>query len=105
MSLNLNPTPTRPSSSYHTSPTYTEAVNDAQLVRTFSIVALIGSVLIFIGGAVAIGVGVAVIGLGGTLLSCVGHLCDRLIGAQLYLRPVQNHRLSRDGRRHSVEGD
>src|ERR1043165_421389 len=66
MSLNLNPTPSRPSSTYHTSPAYTEAVNDAQLLRTFSIVALAGSILIFIGGAVAIGVGVAVIGLGGT---------------------------------------
>lgn len=66
MSLNLNPTPSGHSSSYHTSPAYTEAVNDAQLIRTFSIIALIGSVLIFIGGAVAIGVGVAVIGLGGT---------------------------------------
>lgn len=66
MSLNLNPTPPRPSSVYHTSPAFTEAVNDAQLIRTFSIIALVGSVLIFIGGAVAIGVGVAVIGLGGT---------------------------------------
>ncbi|HJQ24764.1 MAG TPA: hypothetical protein VKA60_12680 [Blastocatellia bacterium] len=35
-------------------------------MRTFSIIALLGSILIFIGGAVAIGVGVAVIGLGGT---------------------------------------
>jgi hypothetical protein len=66
MSLNLNPTPSRQSSTYHTSPAYTEAVNDAQLLRTFSIVALAGSILIFIGGAVAVGVGVAVIGLGGT---------------------------------------
>jgi hypothetical protein len=66
MSLNLNETPPRQSSVYHTSPAYTEAVNDAQLMRTFSLVALAGSILIFIGGAVAIGVGVAVIGLGGT---------------------------------------
>src|ERR1044072_5902003 len=66
MSLNLNQDPSRPTSSYYTSPTYTEAVNDAQLLRTFSIVALIGSILIFIGGAVAIGVGAAVIGLGGS---------------------------------------
>jgi hypothetical protein len=66
MSLNLNPPPSRQSSAYHTSPAYTEAVNDAQLLRTFSIVSLVGSILIFIGGAVAIGVGVAVIGLGGT---------------------------------------
>jgi hypothetical protein len=66
MSLNLNPPPSQQNSVYHTSPAYTEAINDAQLIRTFSIVALIGSILIFIGGAVAIGVGVAVIGLGGT---------------------------------------
>ena len=66
MSLNLNPTSSGQSSSYHTSPAYTQAVNDAQLIRTFSIIALIGSLLLFIGGAVAIGVGVAVIGLGGT---------------------------------------
>ena len=66
MSLNLNETAPRQSSAYNTSPAYTEAVNDAQLIRTFSMVALAGSILIFIGGAVAIGVGVAVIGLGGT---------------------------------------
>ena len=65
MSFNLNQPPPS-ASSYYTSPTYTEAVNDAQLVRTFSIIALVGSILIFIGGAVAIGVGAAVIGLGGT---------------------------------------
>jgi hypothetical protein len=66
MSLNLNPNPSPSTSAYYTSPTFTEAVNDAQLVRTFSIVALAGSILIFIGGAVAIGIGLAVIGLGGT---------------------------------------
>jgi len=65
MSLNLSPTQAGQSSSYSTSPAYNEAVNDAQLIRTFSIIALVGSILIFIGGAVAIGVGVAVIGLGG----------------------------------------
>jgi hypothetical protein len=67
MSLNLNDRPQNVSSIYHTSPTYTEAVNDAQFVRTFGIVALIGSTLIFLGGAVAIGVGLAVIGFGKTL--------------------------------------
>jgi hypothetical protein len=66
MSLNLNPKPVTSTTSYYTSPTFTEAVNDAQLVRTFSMVALAGSILIFIGGAVAIGVGLAVIGLGAT---------------------------------------
>jgi len=49
MSLNLNvPTPSA----------YIEAVNDARFVRTFGLIA------IFIGGAVAIGVGLAVMGFG-----------------------------------------
>ena len=55
MSLNLNvPTPSA----------YIEAVNDARFVRTFGLIALLGSILIFIGGAVAIGVGLAVMGFG-----------------------------------------
>jgi hypothetical protein len=57
MSLNLNaPTPSA----------YIEAVNDARFVRTFGLIALLGSILIFIGGAVAIGVGLAVMGFGST---------------------------------------
>ena len=57
MSLNLNaPTPSA----------YIEAVNDAWFVRTFGLIALLGSILIFIGGAVAIGVGLAVMGFGST---------------------------------------
>lgn len=55
MSLNLNAV--APSA-------YIDAVNDARFVRTFAIIALIGSILIFIGGAVAIGVGLAVMGFG-----------------------------------------
>ena len=55
MSLNLNAS--APSA-------YIEAVNDARFVRTFGIIALVGSILIFIGGAVAIGVGLAVMGFG-----------------------------------------
>ncbi len=55
MSLNLNAS--APSA-------YIEAVNDARCVRTFGIIALVGSILIFIGGAVAIGVGLAVMGFG-----------------------------------------
>lgn len=55
MSLNLNAS--EPSA-------YIEAVNDARFVRTFGIIALVGSILIFIGGAVAIGVGLAVMGFG-----------------------------------------
>ena len=67
MSLNLNDRPPNSSSTYYTSPTYTEAANDSQFVRTFGIIALIGSALIFCGGAVAIGVGLAVIGFGNKL--------------------------------------
>src|SRR2546422_11731750 len=55
MSLNLNATTTSP---------YIEAVNDARFVRTFGIIALLGSILIFIGGPVAIGIGLAVMGFG-----------------------------------------
>jgi hypothetical protein len=67
MSLNLNDRPPTTSGIYHTSPIYTEAVNDAQFVRTFGIIALIGSTLIFLGGAIAVGVGLAVIGFGRSL--------------------------------------
>ncbi|MEJ7578795.1 MAG: hypothetical protein WKF74_17500 [Pyrinomonadaceae bacterium] len=55
MSLNLNAS--SPSD-------YIDAVNDARFVRTFGIIALVGSILIFIGGAVAIGIGLAVMGFG-----------------------------------------
>ncbi|MBA2502788.1 MAG: hypothetical protein H0V27_07910 [Pyrinomonadaceae bacterium] len=55
MSLNLNAS--SPSA-------YIDAVNDARFVRTFGIIALVGSILIFIGGAVAIGIGLAVMGFG-----------------------------------------
>ncbi len=44
---------------------YIEAVNDARFVKTFGIIALIGS-LITCGPGVMIGVGVAVLGFGGT---------------------------------------
>jgi hypothetical protein len=55
MSLNLNAS---------TPSAYMDAVNDARFVRTFGIIALLGSILIFIGGAVAIGVALAVMGFG-----------------------------------------
>jgi hypothetical protein len=55
MSLNLNaPSPSA----------YIDAVNDARFVRTFGIIALLGSIFIFIGGGVAIGIGLAVMGFG-----------------------------------------
>ena len=55
MSLNLSGSTPSP---------YIDAVNDARFVRTFGIIALFGSIFFFIGGAVAIGVGLAVIGFG-----------------------------------------
>ncbi len=60
MSLNLNEKVPATGSAYHTSTSYTDAVNDAQVVRTFSFIALAGSALIFIGGFIAVGVGLAV---------------------------------------------
>ena len=57
MSLNLNAS-SAPSA-------YIEAVNDARFVRTFGIITLVGSILMFVGGAVAIGVGLAAMGFGG----------------------------------------
>src|SRR6267142_3689432 len=55
MSLNLN----APEAS-----AYIDAVNDARFVRTFGMIALVGSILIFIGSAIAIGIGLAVMGFG-----------------------------------------
>lgn len=55
MSLNLNAPAPSP---------YIDAVNDARFVRTFGIITLIGSILVFIGSAIAIGVGLAVMGFG-----------------------------------------
>lgn len=67
MSLNLDDRLPVRSSSYDTSPTYTDAVNDSRFVRTFGMVSLVGSIiLIFLGGAVAIGIGLAVLGFGST---------------------------------------
>ena len=67
MSLNLNQPKPSVSSAYNTSREYTEAVNDAQVVRTFSFIALAGASLVFIGGVIAVGVGAAVMGFGGKL--------------------------------------
>ena len=54
MSLNLNEYKSQGSSSYSSSPEYVDAVNDAQVVRTFSFIALAASVLIFLGGFLAV---------------------------------------------------
>ena len=50
--------------SYSNSPVFIEAVNDSRFLRTFGIICLIGSVLLFIGPGVALGVGLAVMGYG-----------------------------------------
>jgi hypothetical protein len=55
MSLNLNASTPSP---------YIDAVNDARFVRTFGIIALLGSILIFLGGGVGVGIGLAVSGFG-----------------------------------------
>ena len=57
MSLNLNATSSVAPSAY------IDAVNDARFVRTFGIITVVGSILIFLGGGVAVGVGLAVMGL------------------------------------------
>jgi hypothetical protein len=64
MSLNLNEKLPAKGSAYYTSDSYTDAVNDAQILRTFSFIALAGSALIFIGGFIAVAVGVAVMAFG-----------------------------------------
>ena len=58
MSLNLNAPATNSA--------FNDAVNDARFVRTFGVITLLGSIFMFIGGGVAIGVGLAVGGFGGS---------------------------------------
>ncbi len=58
MSLNLSATATATPSAY------IDAVNDARFVRTFGIITIFGSILIFLGGGVAVGVGLATMGFG-----------------------------------------
>src|SRR4030095_6190891 len=88
MSLNLNERAAASDSSYCTSPTYTDAVNDAQLVRTFSIIALVGSVLIFIGGAIAVGVGLAVMSFGARRYHSVLGLIVVVLSVGSFFLPV-----------------
>jgi hypothetical protein len=62
MSLGLSDQPSR----YSSSSAFNDAVNDAQFVRTFGVISLVGSLLIFVSGAIAIGLGMAVLGFGHT---------------------------------------
>ena len=67
---------------------YVEAVNDARFVKTFGIIALIGS-LITCGPGVMIGVGAAVIGFGGTkYFRILGATVAILGGLSFLFRPA-----------------
>jgi len=80
MSLNLTSSASAPSP-------YIDAVNDARFVLTFGLIALLGSIFIFIGGGVTIGIGLAVsafgsgryyrvLGLSVVVLAILGFLFD-----------------------------
>lgn len=88
MSLNLNESKPTGGGAYNTSPAYTEAVNDAQVVRTFSFIALAGSVFIFIGGLLAVGVGIAVMSFGGKRYYRVLGLAVVILSLLSFLVPV-----------------
>lgn len=88
MSLNLNEKLPAKGSAYYTSTSYTDAVNDAQIVRTFSFIALAGSVLIFIGGFIAVGVGIAVMVFGGKRYYRILGLAVALLSLGSYGLPV-----------------
>lgn len=88
MSLNLNPEIRTGASDYCTSTAYTDAVNVSQVVRTFSMIALAGSALIFIGGFIAVGVGVAVMGFGGKRYYRILGLAVVVLSLGSFLVPV-----------------
>jgi hypothetical protein len=67
MSLGLNEysSETNPiDSKYSNSPIFLDSVNDARFVKTFGILALIVSIILFIGPGVSLGAGIAVAGYG-----------------------------------------
>ena len=88
MSLNLNPQTPIQASAYNTSQEYTDAVNDSQFVRTFGIVAIVGAILIFISGGVAVGIGLAVIGFGQTLYYRALGIAVVALGAASFVIPL-----------------
>jgi hypothetical protein len=65
MGLNLSDRSASPSA-YTTSQAFTDAVNDSRFVRTFGVVATIGSIFLFVFPSVEIGIGLAVMGFGST---------------------------------------
>jgi len=85
VSLNLNPQENR----YSSSSAFNEAFNEAQFVRTFGIIALVGSFLGFVGGAVAIGLGFAVLGFGTAhYFKLLGGSVAALGALSILLKPV-----------------
>jgi len=88
MSLNLNEYKSQGESSYSSSPEYVDAVNDAQVVRMFSFIALAGSVLIFLGGFLAVGVGIAVMVFGGKRFYRILGLAVVLLSIGSFFVPV-----------------
>ena len=85
MSLGLADSPGR----YSSSAAFNEAVNDAQFVRTFGVVALVGSLLTFVSGAIAIGLGLAVLGFGyGRFFKVLGGTVIALGVASIFVRAL-----------------
>lgn len=85
MSLNLNDRPASGLSAYSSSQAFTDAVNDSRFVRTFGAVALVGSTVILISGAVAIGIGLAVAGFGSSRYYRVLGLVVAILGGAGFL--------------------
>ena len=85
MSLNLSPQESR----YTASAAFNDAFNDAQFVRTFGIIALVGSFLGFVGGAIAIGLGIAVLGFGsGRYFKILGGTVAVIRGLSFLFQPL-----------------
>jgi hypothetical protein len=85
VSLNISPQEVR----YTGSAAFNDAFNDAQFVRTFGIIVLIGSFLGFVGGAIAIGLGVAVLGFGsGRYFKVLGGSVAALGALSIVLKPI-----------------
>lgn len=58
------PPPQASTSAYSNSPRFVEAVNDSRFVQTFGLVSFVAALVVCIGGAVTLGVGIAVAGFG-----------------------------------------
>lgn len=86
MSLNLGQTPANSPSQYTTSQSFTDAVNDSRFVRTFGVIALIGAILVsLVSGAIAIGLGAAVMGFGASRFYRLLGLGVAILGVAYFL--------------------